>query len=237
MLWSQVSANRRPDSLSSTAVDYDSQVDEKALSALKKKKKGKKKPRKPRFKMPQPPASTAPPGPAYSNQPFTFLSYTQYFANLTQLEAETTRPEGQWQVWHQVPARREYQLSKDNDIDQKKSESILFRYDVEYDTRTDKIYKLRDMTIRSYLDLARRIAKKKIKSEQLMLPTKSVHRRNSGPSGNIKDEDENLLERDTREPKQGEVAVVQNKAWRAFLCRAFAGYFDNDELLDIDAAS
>jgi endopolyphosphatase len=51
---------------------------------LKKKKKhrGPKK-RKPSFKVPHGPDATTPPGPAYSPQTLTWLSYAQYYANLT----------------------------------------------------------------------------------------------------------------------------------------------------------
>lgn len=59
-------------------------------AALKRKRKDKereslKKKKKYKFKVPAAPSKSAPPGPAYSPQPLTLLSYTQYFANLTQL--------------------------------------------------------------------------------------------------------------------------------------------------------
>ena len=196
------------------------------------KKKRKTKPKKPQFEIPKPPSSTAPPGPAYSNQPFTFLSYKQYFANLTKLEYEHTTSEDQLHVWGHVPTWREYRLSKDNDIDPKKPQPVLFRYEVEYDTRSDKIYKLRDMTIRSYLDLARRLAKKATsESEQLILPAKNVRGTKGGTPRNIQDEDEHIIERNIEESKRGGSAKIRNKAWLTFLSRAFVRYFDNDELV------
>ncbi|KAF8429711.1 Metallo-dependent phosphatase-like protein [Tirmania nivea] len=99
-----------------------------------KKKKKKKQPKKPIAPTPNPPSPTAPPGPAYSNQPFTLLGYTQLYANLTRINF----------------GRNKALLEKEN-VDNE------FHYEVEYDTRTDKKYGLKDMTVRSYLDLAHKI--------------------------------------------------------------------------------
>ena len=109
-----------------------------AESELKKRAEGSSseimgsKKKKPTAPLPNPPPSTAPPGPAYSNQPFTLLGYTQLYANLTRINAGRSKHSGK---------------KVDNE----------FRYEVEYDTRTDETYKLKDMTVRSYLDLAHRL--------------------------------------------------------------------------------
>ena len=97
-------------------------------------KKRKTQPKKPDEPTPNPPSRTAPPGPAYSNQPFTLLGYTQLYANLTRINSGRNK------------AHPEVE-KVDNE----------FRYEVEYDTRTDKKYGLKDMTVRSYLDLAHKI--------------------------------------------------------------------------------
>ncbi len=119
-----------------------------------KKKKSRRKKHHPRppFEMPKPPSPTAPAGPAYSPQPFTLTSYTQYFANLTFLnnEFETS---GQ--------TLEEYIGSSPST--NKRNESRVrhpqkFAFEIEYNTKTDKRYKLVDLTMRSYLDLARRIS-------------------------------------------------------------------------------
>lgn len=90
--------------------------------------------KKPTAPLPNPPPPNSPPGPAYSNQPFTLLGYTQLYANLTRINAGR---------------------GKDSNVAGKIDNE--FRYDVEYDTRTDKKYKLKDMTVRSYLELAHRL--------------------------------------------------------------------------------
>lgn len=95
----------------------------------KKKKKGNDD-KPPSFKIPDPPSSTAPPGPAYSNQPFTLLRYTQYFANLTQIN---------------------------KNIASEGSRSPRIDFEVEYSTHDDGICQMPDLTVRSFLDLAIRI--------------------------------------------------------------------------------
>ncbi|OJJ49764.1 hypothetical protein ASPZODRAFT_89234 [Penicilliopsis zonata CBS 506.65] len=109
------------------------------------KKKKKKKKKKPDFEMPEPPSSSAPPGPAYSNQPLTWLGYTQYFANLTRInEQETTR----------------FEAEADTN-----SKEDVFTYEVEYDTKSDKLYKLKDLTVRSIFHLASRLAETNLDAE------------------------------------------------------------------------
>lgn len=97
-------------------------------------KKKKPSPKKPIAPTPNPPSPTSPPGPAYSNQPFTLLGYTQLYANLTRINSGRNKAH---------PGAEKV----DNE----------FRYEIEYDTRTDNKYGLKDMTVRSYLDLAHKL--------------------------------------------------------------------------------
>lgn len=87
--------------------------------------------KKHKFIKPHPPSKSQPPGPAYSPQTFSWASYTQYFANLTRINAEFASP--------------------------RKSKYAKFTYEVEYDTKNDTIFELEDLTVRSYLGLAARI--------------------------------------------------------------------------------
>ena len=140
----------------------------------KKKKKGKDgKP--PSFKIPDPPSSTAPPGPAYSNQPFTLLSYTQYFANLTRLNEEAAS---------------------------KGHESPKIDFEVEYSTSDDGVCQMKDLTVRSFLELAIRIGKDEAAATDTTI--------SSDPS------------------TAGKKKV--NEAWRTFVSRAFTGFVDVDDL-------
>lgn len=140
----------------------------------KKKKKDKK---KVDFEIPDPPSSTAPPGPAYSNQPYTWLGYTQYFANLTRINEEAAKNKG-----HKPHVN----------------------FEVEYATDDDDVYHMKDLTVRSFLELAVRI----------------------GEEGELSD---NSVESDPSTVKKKKKKEV-NEAWRTFVTRAFVGYVDVDEL-------
>ncbi|KAL8837212.1 MAG: hypothetical protein Q9176_005843 [Flavoplaca citrina] len=98
--------------------------------------------KKHKFVKPHPPSKSQPPGPAYSPQTFSWASYTQYFANLTRINAEFASP--------------------------RKSKHAKFTYEVEYDTKNDTIFELEDLTVRSYLDLAARIGDYKPRKDDLL---------------------------------------------------------------------
>jgi len=140
------------------------------------KKKKKKGPKKYKFTVPEPPSKSAPPGPAYSPQTLSLLGYTQYFANLTFINNDFTKDDGV----RAATVDGVDNLTDDADADADDGGAVRtekwkegkhkgrkprkhtphpnpFRYEVEYSTFNDSIYALRDMSVRSYLDLARRI--------------------------------------------------------------------------------
>lgn len=119
---------------------------EHVQTTKRRKRKKVKNPSKPPFEMPRPPSSTSPPGPAYSPQPFSLTSYTQYFANLTFIKDDLEKSG--------IPLD-EYIGTRTSSVPNPRK----FAYQVEYDTKTDKRYQLGDMTMRSYVSLAHRIAK------------------------------------------------------------------------------
>lgn len=160
--------------------------DEDESASMEKEKKGGKKKKKPDFKIPDPPSSSAPPGPAYSNQPLTWLSYTQYFANLTRIHEE---------------------MSEQDASDETGHDEVLM-YEVEYDTKNDEIYRMKDLTVSSYFELATRIADK------------------NPPKG---DRVDGSLDPQQRKKKH------KNRVWRTFFRRAFVGMVDDDDLDDIDS--
>ena len=102
--------------------------------------------------MPLPPSASSPPGPAYSPQPFGLISYTQYFANLTFINRDF---EDSGLTLEQYIGTNE-----SNPRGAEKEGRARFEFEVEYDTKIDKMYKMKDMTTKSYLDLAQRIARK-----------------------------------------------------------------------------
>jgi endopolyphosphatase len=174
----------------------------------KKKKKGKKgkkgkKPKHPDLTIPSPPSKHSPPGPAYSPQTLTLLGYTQYFANLTIINNE----------------------GKGSSIDGQDSKDKLpkpkpFNFEVEYDTFTDPIYKLKDMTVRSYLELAHRIGQYKAIKGEIM----------------DSDSDDHELEAEGKKKKHRKQRE-KNKVWLEFIRRAYVGSLDDEELQSFELAS
>ncbi|KAK2045932.1 calcineurin-like phosphoesterase [Colletotrichum somersetense] len=139
------------------------------IETARKKKKGKKggkgkkpTPKDPNLVIPKPPPAGTGPGPAYAPQPLTFLGYTQYFANLTYLNNDMTQ-----ETKDVSGTRWRDGIHKDKDPKSKKPKPHPFAFEVEYSTFTDKIYKLSDLTVRSYVKLANRLARENAKGKAL----------------------------------------------------------------------
>jgi endopolyphosphatase len=141
--------------------------------ANKDKKKGHKKPGKgkkpkdPKFIHPNPPAKTSPPGPAYSPQTLSFTGYTQYYANLTHINNDITPDDpkedsvtGSKESERWIDWLMKWRKGKNGDKTPKdpKPQPRDFQYQVEYNTKTDKLYRMSDLTVNSYVDLAYRMA-------------------------------------------------------------------------------
>lgn len=111
--------------------------------------------KKPNFKVPKPPSKSSPPGPAYSPQTFSLLGYTQYYANLTRINDDFTGNGEDRSLseerWHggKHKGKKPREKSKKHHKD--------FQFEVEYNTRNDSVFGLKDLTVRSYIDLAGRI--------------------------------------------------------------------------------
>ncbi|RPA97622.1 Endopolyphosphatase [Choiromyces venosus 120613-1] len=172
---------------------------------------------------PDPPSKTAPPGPAYSMQSYTFLGITQYYANLTRINGRKEKEDNQ------------HLELRDS------TEDRTFRYELEYDTRTDKIYKLKDMTVKSYLKLAREIV------DATRRGNKNKKQGDKDKTQDIDDsaeewedlEVEDIEEVDVEECGDVEEEKKKNKKhhhhklkdriWHAFVKRAFVGTIEGDE--------
>jgi len=195
-----------------------------------------KKPKNPSLVVPSPPPKSSPPGPAYSPQLFSFTGYTQYFANLTDINNDISPYEAD-EYEHGELEERKWRdgTHSGKKPKSKKPEPKEFRFEVEYDTFSDKIYKLSDLTVKSYLKLASRIAKspgKKGKS----LDTQSE-------SDDISVHDWEGVEVDTEEADEGVEAEgkkhkkkhhnnkkKKNKVWLHFLKHAFVSTEDKKDL-------
>lgn len=129
---------------------------EPTMEIEKKKKKGKgkgKKPTNPDLHIPDPPAKSTPPGPAYFPQSLTLRGFTQYYANLTYINNDIApSPDDDASELHWDAGKH-----KDKKPKHDKPKPREFSFEVEYTTFDDKIYKLKDLTVRSLLRLAHRI--------------------------------------------------------------------------------
>ncbi|CUS12432.1 unnamed protein product [Tuber aestivum] len=175
---------------------------------------------------PDPPSKTTPPGPAYSMQPFTFLGITQYYANLTRINGRNEKMDNQ------------HLELRDS------AEDRTFRYELEYNTRTDKIYKLKDMTVKSYLKLAREIVdathrgnKKKQgdrdktneiddSAEWEDLEVEDGEEIDTEEGGGVEEE----RRKRGRKSKKRHHYRLKDRIWHTFVKRAFVGTIEGDEL-------
>ncbi|KAK4170389.1 Metallo-dependent phosphatase-like protein [Cladorrhinum sp. PSN259] len=155
------------DDLSDSFEHIETNTDKKKKKKKKKKQPGKdKKPHDPNLIIPPPPSKSSPPGPAYSLQPLSLTGYTQYFANLTHInnlnltdrpETFSTSPSSflsqayDWLLkWRNGKHGGRKPLTP-------KPNPREFNFEVEYSTFNDKIYKLGDLTVNSFVELAYRI--------------------------------------------------------------------------------
>ena len=175
---------------------------------LRKERRKGKKPRKPKFITPDPPSKSAPPGPAYSPQTLSLLGYTQYYANLTRINNEILDKDSASLV--NSPRRNPSHGSKpEMPIEN-------FEYEIEYDTRKDKVYGLKDLTVRSYIDLAARIGRYKPQEDNII---EDISIREQTP-----------VEISKKKYKKHKKRKGSNKVWFAFVKRAFVGSKDDEEL-------
>ena len=191
---------------------------------------------KPRFKVPEGPAKSSPPGPAYSPQTFSWLGYTQYYANLTYINNDFMNGTG--------PSLNDVELGSEgwkegkhsgkHPKDKQKPRPNKFEYKVEYDTGDDTTYNLKDLTVRSYLTLANRIGQYKpprvdqiqsIEDEEYTEHDEVIN--NAG----LKKGKKHKGRKHKKKKKHGKRKAI-NRVWFAFVRRAFVGSRDEQELHD-----
>jgi endopolyphosphatase len=197
--------------------------------------KGKiKKPKKYKFVVPAPPSKSAPPGPAYSPQTFSLTGYAQYFANLTHINNDFVDQEPGHVDAHKMIGAERWKQGKHQGKKSKhqKPHPKQFEYQVEYNTTDDKIFKLQDLTVRSYLDLARRIGEYKQKGQEFLEEQKyeceneeEVEHDNADAEKKGKDKKKNKNKKNKKKKhgKHGKTTV-----WFTFVKRAFVGTLDPD---------
>lgn len=194
--------------------------------------------KKPDFKVPKPPSKSSPPGPAYSPQTFSLLGYTQYYANLTRINNDFTGNGEDESLgeerWH--GGRHKGKKPKEKS----KKHHKAFRFEVEYNTKNDSVFGLKDLTVRNYIDLAGRIGQYR--------PADSIESGASHDQRHLKDCTKSVLDPDkdaqispcgghdlevSKHKKHGKnhkYRKMINKLWFTFVNRAYVGSKDEAEL-------
>ena len=191
--------------------------------------------KQPKFTVPDGPSKSSPPGPAYSAQTFSWLSYTHYYANLTRInndfhtllfaeDAENDNVDGQ--KWHRGKHKDKKPKHKPN--------PQPFKYEVEYDTKTDKVFGMPDLTVRSWVDLARRIGKyQSAKGEEVLdddFEVQHPHLGNDDKPDNGGDDGVSAKKKRKGKKKKNHHRKSTNRVWFTFLRRAYVGARDDEEL-------
>ena len=192
------------------------------------------------FKIPKAPSKSAPPGPAHSPQTFSWLSYQQLFLNITTLnhQYEKQRESAQDATAGRLD-EREANASGHKDHDPDIPRNVTF--EVEYDTENDREFALKDLTVRSFVQLATRIGKFKPEKSDILCSRTSTPQ---APLGNeVEPEYPDQLLSDIeaakhkkhkkkhKKKKHGKRKII-NRTWYAFVERAYVSTLDEDELHD-----
>jgi endopolyphosphatase len=260
----------------------DSANNREVETAVKKKQKDKqksslKKPRKYKFTLPKPPSKSSPPGPAYSPQPLTLLGYTQYVANLTYInndfveDTDATSPspfsphtifglavdadgEVESRGWKEGKHGK-YQGKKPRP----EPHPNKFEYEVEYDTKTDERWGLKDLTVRRWVEMARRIGGKVEKAkasdafkqderEEEEKEEEEDEGYESAESDELEKDEQDDEDEDEHEERHVNPLTTKgkkhkhkkkhgkNSAWYMFVSRAFVGTMDPREIEEVFGA-
>ena len=155
--------------------DLDDSSDYESKKHKRKYKKPKhKKPKKPTFTIPSPPPKHAPPGPAYSPQPFSWTSYTQYYANLTHINDDFTSDDDDDDDNLETLRWKSGKHTGKRVKERSKKHHKKFAFEVEYDTKNESVFRLRDLSVRNWLDLATRIGQYKPRKDKDWLQPTSI---------------------------------------------------------------
>ena len=193
----------------------------------RKKHKNKKGKKKYKFEVPEPPSKSSPPGPAYSPQTLSLTRYTQYLANLTHINNDfATLSDSETNDYDHVNATGwkpgKHKGKKPHDKDHEPAPR-KFKYEVHYDTRDDDVYQLKDLTMRSLVDLATRIGQ--FKPEHKGIADGSERQpSNCGLDSSSKKHKKHEQKRKSRRK--------MNEPWFTFVRRAFVETLSEEELHD-----
>lgn len=192
-----------------------------------------------RFTMPEGPSKSAPPGPAYSPQTLSLLSFKQYYANLTILNNDFhhnfTKPEEEQGEEGDVETSGWKSGKHSGKVKKGKPHPKKFEFKKEYDTADDRIFRLPDLTVRNYLKLAKRIAL--IPKDATTVSVASIEDHELPNEAVIDLEDDTMSkDKDKKKKHKGDKKHHKkhkmNKTWFTFVKRAFVGAMDADDIRD-----
>ncbi|KAK4547307.1 hypothetical protein LTR36_000962 [Oleoguttula mirabilis] len=184
-----------------------------------------------KFTVPEAPSKSAPPGPAYSPQTLSLLKYTQYYANITNINNDfrgTSRDGAEVEHGSDVLKWREgkHKGKRPHDKDHA-PQPKEFKFQMHYDTRDDDVYKLPDLTMPSLVDLARRIGDFKSEKGNDLLPQTADERHDDEVDAEKKKKHK---KKKHGKGKHGSKHRKQNEAWYTFVRRAFVETMDPEEI-------
>ncbi|KAF9695890.1 hypothetical protein EKO04_006108 [Ascochyta lentis] len=234
---------------------YEREVDTlvKRKEKQKKKERAAKHSKKFRFKVPEGPSKSAPPGPAYSPQVFTWTRYTQYFANLTLINNDFVDSQHHQPDVDSVSSSRNDLAPRkifglefsDGKIESKgwkegrhgkhqgkkprpKPHPKEFTYEVEYDTK-DKNFP--DLTVRRWVEYARKIGGSRAKATEIV-----DYEEMDGFEQDVEEQQQDELETEGKKHKKHKKGKKHRKAskeWFTFVKRAFVGTMDPREIKEV----
>lgn len=220
----------------------------------KKNEKASKHSKKFRFKVPEGPSKSAPPGPAYSPQAFSWTRYIQYFANLTRINNDFVDPQhrqsdsdGEFTSTNDLAPRTIFGLKVNNGQIESKGwkegkhgkhqgkkprpepHPNEFEYEVEYDTK-DK--KFPDLTVRRWVEYARKIGGAGTKAKSVI----DFEEEKDDSKHDAVEPQEDELEAEGKKHKKHKKGKKHHKAskeWFTFVKRAFVGTMDPHEIKEV----
>ena len=205
-----------------------------------KKKKGRKHPKDPMFKVPLPPSKSSPPGPAYSPQTFTWLSYAHYYANLTRINNDFHAVFDLEQMADDdyTATKHKWREGRHKDkIPKHPHEGILpFEFEVEYDTKNDSIYSMQDLTVRSWVNLASRIGNYRPYWALEDVDVDEDEKHCGGDSNTGSDRSNKKDKQKEKKKRKKEKRRQIRELWSTFFRRAYVGTRELDDDLHDDLA-
>lgn len=211
--------------------------DYRCLQGKTKRRSAGRGPKQPKIKIPKGPSKSSPPGPAYSPQTFSWIGYTQYFANLTKINndftADTDEDRLESHGWKKGKHHGKHPKNR------ARPNPKEFNFEVEYDSRNDTLFGLDDLTVKSYLRLAGRIGRYRAKvGDQMQLEDLEGDHESDledetgmGAATARKKGKKNGKKGKKKHGKHGKRKTT-NRVWFAFVRRAFVGTRDEQELHD-----